>query len=347
MIATVEDGRVVKLRPDPDHPLSRATPAPRASRCSTCRTTPTGSRTRCAGAPTGASSACRWDDGARRHRRAPAGDPRPPRPGGARLVHGQPGRVLVLAHAVGQGLPRRLGTPHYWTASSQDVANRFAASALLYGSPVVIPIPDLQRTDFLLMLGANPLVSHGSVLTAPRVARPARRDRRPRRARDRGRPAAHRDRARVRARGRAPGRRRLAAALAAARALRRGPRRRGGARPRDHRRRRPARGRCRSTRPRRTEERTGVPAEDVRGARPRPRRRPLGRGLRPHRLVPGPLRHAGRLPASTRSTPSPATWTAPAAPCSGARRSRSTMWPSRPAWTPTGPSARASATSPT
>ena len=46
--------------------------------------------------------------------------------------------------------------------------NRFAASALLYGSPLVVPIPDLPRTSFLLMLGANPLVSHGSVLTARR-----------------------------------------------------------------------------------------------------------------------------------------------------------------------------------
>jgi formate dehydrogenase len=32
-----------------------------------------------------------------------------------------------------------------------------------------VPIPDLQRTRFLFMIGANPMVSHGSVLTAPRV----------------------------------------------------------------------------------------------------------------------------------------------------------------------------------
>ena len=33
----------------------------------------------------------------------------------------------------------------------------------------MVPIPDLARTEFLLMVGANPLVSHGSVLSAPRV----------------------------------------------------------------------------------------------------------------------------------------------------------------------------------
>jgi anaerobic selenocysteine-containing dehydrogenase len=47
--------------------------------------------------------------------------------------------------------------------------NRFVASALLYGSPLVVPIPDLARTDLLLIVGTNPLVSHGSVLTAPRI----------------------------------------------------------------------------------------------------------------------------------------------------------------------------------
>ena len=33
----------------------------------------------------------------------------------------------------------------------------------------MVPIPDLARTEFLFMVGANPLVSHGSVLSAPRV----------------------------------------------------------------------------------------------------------------------------------------------------------------------------------
>ncbi len=68
-----------------------------------------------------------------------------------------------------KGFLDSIGSPHYYTAGSQDVNNRFAASALLYGSPLVVPIPDLKRTDHLLIVGANPLVSHGSVLTAHRI----------------------------------------------------------------------------------------------------------------------------------------------------------------------------------
>ena len=35
--------------------------------------------------------------------------------------------------------------------------------------PTSVPIPDLTRTDLLVMMGANPVVSHGSFLTAPRI----------------------------------------------------------------------------------------------------------------------------------------------------------------------------------
>jgi hypothetical protein len=58
---------------------------------------------------------------------------------------------------------------HLFTAGSQDVNNRFVASQLLYGSPLALPVPDVLRTDFLVVIGANPVVSHGSVLTVPRI----------------------------------------------------------------------------------------------------------------------------------------------------------------------------------
>lgn len=41
------------------------------------------------------------------------------------------------------------------------------ASGLMFGDPLTVPVPDLDRTDHLLMLGANPLESNGSLCTAP------------------------------------------------------------------------------------------------------------------------------------------------------------------------------------
>jgi formate dehydrogenase len=68
-----------------------------------------------------------------------------------------------------KGFMDAIGSPNLYSAGSQDVNNRFAASHFLYGSPLVVPIPDLSRTSLLLVVGANPLVSHGSVLTSPRI----------------------------------------------------------------------------------------------------------------------------------------------------------------------------------
>ena len=42
-----------------------------------------------------------------------------------------------------------------------------SAALLMFGHQLLLPIPDLDRTDFLLVLGANPAVSNGSVMTAP------------------------------------------------------------------------------------------------------------------------------------------------------------------------------------
>jgi anaerobic selenocysteine-containing dehydrogenase len=67
------------------------------------------------------------------------------------------------------GLLRALGTRNAFSAGSQDTSPRFAASYHLYGSSLAIPVPDLERTQYLLCLGANPYVSNGSFLTAPDV----------------------------------------------------------------------------------------------------------------------------------------------------------------------------------
>ena len=58
---------------------------------------------------------------------------------------------------------------HFFTASSQDTNARILASQLLYGTPTSMPIPDVARTDLLVVMGANPVVSHGSVLSVPRI----------------------------------------------------------------------------------------------------------------------------------------------------------------------------------
>ena len=60
-----------------------------------------------------------------------------------------------------------LGSPHLYTASSVDQMPKQLSGALMFGTPAHLPVPDVDRTDHLLVLGANPYVSNGSLLTAP------------------------------------------------------------------------------------------------------------------------------------------------------------------------------------
>ncbi|WP_329032486.1 molybdopterin oxidoreductase family protein [Streptomyces sp. NBC_01725] len=60
-----------------------------------------------------------------------------------------------------------LRTRNLFTASTLDQMPKHVSSGLLFGDALAIPVPDLDRTDHLLLLGANPLDSNGSLCTAP------------------------------------------------------------------------------------------------------------------------------------------------------------------------------------
>ena len=169
MVATVEDDRIVKLRPDPEHPLSRGYACPKGIAMQEVQNDPDRVTHPLRRLPSGEFTRVSWEqaltDIAARLRRV-LGEHGP---GGVGWYFGNPGAFSYSHTLWAKGFLDAIGSPHYYSAGSQDVNNRFAASALLYGSPLVVPIPDLRRTDLLLMLGANPLVSHGSVLSAPRI----------------------------------------------------------------------------------------------------------------------------------------------------------------------------------
>jgi anaerobic selenocysteine-containing dehydrogenase len=64
-------------------------------------------------------------------------------------------------------LIRALGTTNVFSASTVDQRPKEVASGLMFGGGLTVPVPDVDRTDFLLMLGANPYASNGSLATAP------------------------------------------------------------------------------------------------------------------------------------------------------------------------------------
>ena len=90
--------------------------------------------------------------------------------------HGRESLALLLGNPITHHLTpalyigplvRSCGTRNVYSASTVDQMPQHVVSGLMWGDPSAFPIPDIDRTDHLLMLGANPFASNGSLITAP------------------------------------------------------------------------------------------------------------------------------------------------------------------------------------
>jgi len=79
---------------------------------------------------------------------------------------GNPGAHSLAPMLYNRSLLKSLGSRNRFSASTVDQRPKEISAAMMFGS-VTVPVPDLDRTDFLLMLGANPYASNGSLCTAP------------------------------------------------------------------------------------------------------------------------------------------------------------------------------------
>jgi anaerobic selenocysteine-containing dehydrogenase len=98
--------------------------------------------------------------------------------------HGPDAVATFIGNPMGQSLSgnlylrayhKALGTRQLYTVGTVDQHPRSLANALLYGTQFSVPVPDLDRTDHLLVLGANPVVSQGSLVSAPDIRRRLRK----------------------------------------------------------------------------------------------------------------------------------------------------------------------------
>ncbi|WP_068270181.1 molybdopterin-containing oxidoreductase family protein [Aldersonia kunmingensis] len=169
LIATVENERLISLRPDPENPLSKGRCCPKGVAFTDVQNDPDRVLNPLRRRPDGGFDVVGWDD---------ALDDIAARLAAIIGTHGGEsvgqyfGNPAAFSYATGlwPGLfMARIGSKHLYSAGSQDINSRFVASKLLYGAVSQLPFPDLPRTDFLFMLGANPLVSHGSAVRAPRM----------------------------------------------------------------------------------------------------------------------------------------------------------------------------------
>src|SRR5882724_4048410 len=69
------------------------------------------------------------------------------------------------------GFIRSLHTRNRFSATSVDQLAHHLAAYLMFGHQLLLPVPDIDRTNLFLILGANPAVSNGSMMTAPGMSR--------------------------------------------------------------------------------------------------------------------------------------------------------------------------------
>ncbi len=169
LVITTEGARVTEIRGDADDPLSRGHICPKAVALQDIHTDPdrirhpmrrVGQRWERIG----------WDEALRL---AVDGIRRVQREHGRDAVSAYVGNPTV--HSLGAMLfiprfLRALRSRNVYTATSVDQLPAHVAAMFMFGHPLLIPVPDLDRTGHLLILGANPVVSNGSLMTAPGMA---------------------------------------------------------------------------------------------------------------------------------------------------------------------------------
>lgn len=74
------------------------------------------------------------------------------------------GNALVLPYLI-----KALGSKNRFSSASADQLPHHMASNYMFGAGMVIPVPDIDRTDFMMIIGGNPVVSNGSMMTAAGV----------------------------------------------------------------------------------------------------------------------------------------------------------------------------------
>nr|WSW64792.1 molybdopterin oxidoreductase family protein [Streptomyces sp. NBC_00995]WSW71161.1 molybdopterin oxidoreductase family protein [Streptomyces sp. NBC_00995] len=86
------------------------------------------------------------------------------------LYFGNPTFHTIGAYLYRQAISQALGSKNVYSASTVDQMPKQVAGGLMFGDAMAIGVPDLDHTDHLLILGANPVESNGSLCAAPDFA---------------------------------------------------------------------------------------------------------------------------------------------------------------------------------
>jgi anaerobic selenocysteine-containing dehydrogenase len=168
---TLTDGAVTSIRGNPDDPLSRGHVCPKGVALADVHADPERLR-RPVRRVAGADGEPQWEEIGWDEALDLAAD------GLAAAVnrHGRDALAIYLGnpnvHSLGSmthgtALVKGFRTRNKFSATSVDQLPHQLVAHLMYGHQLFLPVPDLDRTSFFLVVGANPMASNGSLMTVP------------------------------------------------------------------------------------------------------------------------------------------------------------------------------------
>ena len=170
ILVDVDGDRVLGVRGDPEDPISRGYVCPKVVAMQDLHADPDRLRRPLVREGTAFREAS-WDeaiaiagDGLARVRKEHGKD-------ALAVYQGNPTAHNLGLMTVGQIALRTLGTKNMYSAATTDTVPHMRAAHEMFGNVLYMPVADIDRTDVFLCVGANPIVSNGSVMTAPDVKR--------------------------------------------------------------------------------------------------------------------------------------------------------------------------------
>ncbi len=166
VLMTVEDGQVTSVKGNPDHVLSEGYICPKATAIPDLQNDP--DRLRRPIKRTGDSWAeISWEQAfaeiAERHAKIAAG------PKAQAMYMGNPNAHIYSSAFSSRGLMKAWGAKGLYSASTLDQLPHMICQKWVYGHNALYPVPDIDRTQFMIIVGGNPLASNGSLWTVPNV----------------------------------------------------------------------------------------------------------------------------------------------------------------------------------
>ncbi len=174
LVLTVEGDRVTSVRGNPDDPLSRGHLCPKGTAIGDLHADPDRLRRPLRRTPDGRFEEIGWAEALEYAVTGLADTLEQHGPDAVAAYLGNPNVHSLGAMTHGTQVVRALGSRNAYSATSVDQLPQQLVAHLMFGHQLLLPVPDIDRTELLLVFGANPMASNGSLMTVPDFPRRVR-----------------------------------------------------------------------------------------------------------------------------------------------------------------------------